>query len=233
MKSPRTHILQHVSFEGPGCIETWLNRQKSTIGYTRFYESEFQIPSTDDFDLLVVMGGPMGVYDSDTYSWLETEKELIRTAIEHDKTVLGICLGAQLIASALGEDVFPNSQKEIGWFPIFKTETGKQMPLIQNFEHATTVFHWHGDTFNLPAGAQHLFYSEACPNQAFLIKKNVIGLQFHLEITAESLNGMINAVGRELQSAPFIQSADLIRSNTEFIKQNNLRMFELLDNLCL
>jgi len=114
------------------------------VAYTRFYEAH-QLPGIDDIDWLIVMGGPMGVYDESFYPWLVEEKAFIKQAIEHNKTVLGICLGSQLIAEVLGAKVYPNKQKEIGWFDITLSETAARHPLFENFENQFPVFHWHGN----------------------------------------------------------------------------------------
>ncbi len=231
MKSLRIHILQHVAFEGPGCLLNWFKQHNCTLTYTRFYEADAQLPKPADFDRLVIMGGPMGVYETDKYAWLEAEKAFIRETIAAGKSVVGICLGSQLIAAALGAEVYPNKLPEIGWFPILKTEAGAGEPLLENFDHTTPVFHWHGDTFNLPEGAKHLFYSEACRNQGYLIGNKVLGLQFHLEVTGESLQGMINHVGDELVPAQYIQSTEAILGRQELIATNNQLMYSLMNLL--
>ncbi len=228
MKTLRIHYLQHVSFEGLGCIEDWVSIKGHSLSATKFYENN-QLPALSDFDWLIVMGGPMGVYDEDKFDWLCGEKEFIRNAIQAGKTVIGICLGAQLIASSLGAEVYPNGEKEIGWFPISPTECGLADRLLSESIDPYPVFHWHGDTFDLPSGALRLASSEACVNQAFLYNPKVIGLQFHFEVTEESLRQMIVFCGNELEPDRYIQSADTILSKAQFIGEVNKRMFHLLD----
>jgi GMP synthase-like glutamine amidotransferase len=198
----RAHYLQHVPFEGLGSIGPWLESAKYQITVTKLYEST-SLPSPKQLDLLIIMGGPMSINDEDRFPWLRLEKQFIRDTIESGKPVLGICLGAQLIASALGESVYPNRRKEIGWFPVegipHKKETGFCFP------SSTEVFHWHGETFDLPEGAVLLARSEACENQAFQVGKNVIGLQFHLETTPESLRVLVANCQDELQPSKFVQ----------------------------
>jgi GMP synthase-like glutamine amidotransferase len=228
MKTLRIHYLQHVPFEGLGCIEDWVSTNGHSLSSTKFYENN-NLPELSDFDWLIVMGGPMGVYDEEKYDWLSGEKEFIRNAIQEGKTVIGICLGAQLIASSLGAEVYPNAEKEIGWFPIFPTESGKSIELLRGSLDPFPVFHWHGDTFDLPLGALRLASSEVCLNQAFLYNRKVVGIQFHFEVTEKSLNQMITFCGNELVSGRYIQSAETILGNTQFISEINNRMFHLLD----
>jgi GMP synthase-like glutamine amidotransferase len=228
MKTLRIHCLQHVPFEGLGCIEDWVSTNGHSLSSTKFYENN-NLPELSDFDWLIVMGGPMGVYDEEKYDWLSGEKEFIRNAIQEGKTVIGICLGAQLIASSLGAEVYPNAEKEIGWFPIFPTESGKSIELLSGSLDPFPVFHWHGDTFDLPLGALRLASSEVCLNQAFLYNRKVVGIQFHFEVTEKSLNQMITFCGNELVSGRYIQSAETILGNTQFISEINNRMFHLLD----
>jgi len=173
----------------------------------------------------------MGVYDEAMYPWLKEEKEFIRQAIERGKTIVGICLGSQLIAEVLGAKVYPNKQKEIGWFDIQKTEFAKSQPLLEQIEEQFTVFHWHGDTFDLPADSERLFSSAACLNQAFLYKKKVLGLQFHFEVTSLTLKEMIEHGMSELVEDKTIQSATKILEQTNYIDSNNQKMFQILDYL--
>ena len=199
----RVHVLQHVPFEGLGSIEPWLAQRGTEIRYTRFFERD-PLPDLDAVDLLVAMGGPMSVNDEAQFSWLEPEKRTVREAIEREIRVLGICLGAQLIARALGSRVYPNAVKEIGWLPIqgiHETEEAFRFP------SQCTVFHWHGETFDLPGGAVRIARSAGCENQAFQLARHVIGLQFHLETTAAVAHGMVENCGEELVAGSYVQSA--------------------------
>lgn len=225
----RVHYLQHVPFEGLGSIRTWLQKHKCGITATKFYESS-SLPSPDQFDLLIVMGGPMGVNDEEQYPWLRVEKKLIKDAINAGRAVLGICLGAQLIASSLGESVYPNRRKEIGWFPI------KAVPVedgaVYSFPKTLNVFHWHGDTFDLPEGAIHLAVSNACENQAFQLGKAVIGLQFHLETTVESADAIITHCRQELLPSKYVQPEEVIRDQSpERYLRINREMTKILNFL--
>ena len=226
----RIHCFQHVDFEGLGCIEEWIGNNYHQLSSTRFYETQ-ELPDVNELDMLIVMGGPMGVYDEVQYPWLTAEKQMIGQMIEANKKVLGICLGAQLIADVLGAKVYANPYKEIGWYDIETSPNGLQSPILNWIEQKFTAFHWHGDTFDLPEKSTLLFSSEACRNQGFLLDNRVLGLQFHLEITAENLAGMLKNCQQELIDAPYIQNAETILKGTEIIEKNNQLMFRVLDRL--
>jgi GMP synthase-like glutamine amidotransferase len=170
---------------------------------THFYKS-IQLPDPEKVDLLVIMGGPMSVNDESEYPWLIAEKRFIRECIGAGKSVLGICLGSQLIASALGARVYRNQTKEIGWFPV----NGLLSPGRTTFQfpESVEVFHWHGDTFDLPPGAIHIARSEACENQAFQLGKSVIGIQFHPETTPGLLKEMVAHGRSDLVISKNVQS---------------------------
>lgn len=201
----RAHYLQHVAFEGLGSIEAWLESNQYQVTSTRLFESA-DFPSVSDLDLLIIMGGPMSVNDETELPWLIKEKQFVRAMIDAGKPVLGICLGAQMIANVMGAKIYPNSQKEIGWFSI-KSFAENNKNLFQ-FPLVSKVFHWHGETFDLPKNAHLLASSQACVNQAFQLGDNVIGLQFHLETTPESLNQIATHCADELVPNEFVQSAD-------------------------
>ena len=180
------------------------------------------LPATRDFDWLIVLGGPMSVNDEDAHAWLRSEKRLIASAVDAGKTVLGICLGAQLIASALGARVFPNARKEIGWFPVRRC-VGADGKVVKLFADGTEVFHWHGETFDLPTGAVGFLESDACRNQAFLIGNRVLGLQFHMETTPQSAALLIDNSRGELVPGPYIQSeAEMLERPERFARINTL-----------
>jgi len=203
------HVLQHVPFEGLGSIEVWLSHRGARVTYTRFFES-VRLPALTDVDFIIALGGPMSVNDEEQLPWLREEKRFVAEAIASNKAVLGICLGAQLIASAMGARVYPGSAKEIGWFPVFSEPA---VPDTFLFPASTDVFHWHGETFDLPSGAVHLASSAACRNQAFQIGAQVIGLQFHLETTPSSAEAIINNCANELlPQQRYIQTEPALRA---------------------
>jgi GMP synthase (glutamine-hydrolysing) len=222
------HYFQHVPFEELGIIQKWAESRGHTVTVTKFFRSD-KLPKIEEIDWLIVMGGPMGVYDEKIYPWLREEKHFIAHAIQQHKKVVGICLGAQLIASALSAKVYPNSQKEIGWYLVQLTSDGKKSKFFQNFPGHFTAFHWHGDTFDLPEGAQWLVESEACKHQAFSLENNVLGLQFHLEVARENVELLIINCGHELNHAPFIQAADQILSPNNYFEEMNKKMIQILD----
>lgn len=224
------HYLQHVPFEGLGSIEAWLQDAGFTISSTGFFANE-QLPAVEAIDFLVIMGGPMSVNDEVELPWLVAEKAFIRAVIDAGKPVLGICLGAQLIVNALGAKVYPNSKKEIGWLPISGVPTN--VPGVFQFPAASTVFHWHGETFDLPAGAVHLARSTGCEHQAFQWGSSVIGLQFHLETTPKSARAIIAACGDELVPDEFVHSADMLLAAPEKnYRDANGLMAKVLAFLC-
>ena len=177
----RVVIFRHVPFEGAGRIETVLRGRGVHFEYCDLFSSDC-LPDTADCQGLIFMGGPMSVNDELPY--LRSEEQLIRDAVSAGMPVLGICLGAQLIARALGATVYRNPAKEIGWFDVefFAADD----PLFGGF-HRETVFHWHGDTFDLPPGSQRLAASQLCANQAFRVGRRTYGIQFHLEVTPDMI----------------------------------------------
>lgn len=230
----RIHVLQHVAFEGIGAISDWAKTQQAEITYSHFFEPAFiqhlMFPELNQFDLLIVLGGPMSVNDQADYPWLVQEKVFIQQAIAAHKPILGICLGAQLIAYALGAKVYPNAQKEIGWFDI---QAVKVPATAFQFPPRIEVFHWHGETFYLPAGAVHLAQSDACAHQAFQYQQQVIGLQFHLETTPQTAQQIVEHCANELVAGqPYIQSAQQILSQTvEKSARVNALLQKILDYL--
>jgi len=223
------HVLQHVPFEGLGSIEGWLDARGVSVSWTRFYEASAVLPSPADVDLLVVLGGPMSVNDEAALPWLVDEKRFIGEFLRAEKPVLGICLGAQLMANALGARVYPGPQKEIGWFPI------DGLPVPEGcfaFPDSAEVFHWHGETFDLPTGAVRLARSAVCANQAFQYGPCAIALQFHLETTAESADAITTHCGDELVDAPFVQDEATLRSaSSESYAAINRMMGSVLEYL--
>ena len=178
----RLVVFQHVSFEILGTLHPLLRERGFRIRYANFGRHPHARPEIARYNGLVVLGGPMNVDDLERYPHLAIEVELIRQAIEQGIPVLGICLGAQLIAKALGARVHANGGKEIGWYDVSLTSAAKDDPLFRDFGEVEKIFQWHGDVFELPAGAVHLATSQRCSHQAFRYGTNVYGLQFHLEV---------------------------------------------------
>ncbi len=227
----RIHYFQHVPFENLGAIETWATNQGHAVSATQYYLGQSS-PSMEELDWLIVMGGPMGVDDDDIYPWLAAEKQAIENALDAGKVVLGICLGAQLIAQVLGANVEPNAHKEIGWLTVQFAEDCRNHPLAQGFPDIWRTFHWHGDTFDLPQGACRLASSQACHNQGFFYQDRVVGLQFHLEVTRSGAEALVHHCAVDLKAtSSFVQSPSQILDANAPFDENISLMDSLLNNL--
>ncbi len=205
------HYFQHVPYEGLGYIEKWAGDHGHRLAATRFYEETWQIPQLEAIDALVVLGGPMNVFDEVQYHWLAEEKKFIKAAIDGGKKVLGICLGAQLVANVTGAAVKPAPNKEIGWFPVQATEEAKALPWFYDlFSGGPTVFHWHADKFEIPYGAISLASSEANKNQAFAIGRDVLAVQFHVETSLEDVRHLLENARADVVPGNFVQEETLL-----------------------
>lgn len=223
----RIHSLQHVPFEDIGSMASDFRARGYSLSSTHWYRGD-AAPAVSEFDALIVMGGPMGIYDEAIYPWLADEKVLIKNAISAGKIVLGICLGAQLIADVLGGKVTRNAHKEIGWLAINLNPAAATHPIAQVLARYPTVFHWHGDTFALPPGAIHLASSEGCANQAYVFQDRVYGFQFHLETTPTSARALIEHCGEDIDGSRYTQSAPTILARDEQFVQINRAMSEVI-----
>jgi GMP synthase-like glutamine amidotransferase len=230
MKALKIHYFQHVEFEGLGNIEEWVTLSRHSLTVTRFFEN-IRFPEIADIDWLIIMGGPMSVNDELKFPWLAEEKRFIKKAIDAGKVVIGICLGSQLVSSALGAKVYQNKEKEIGWFDIELTCFAKSDKLFFDMKDRLKVFHWHGDTFDLPENAIHLAYSKVTKNQAYIYKDKVLALQFHLETTQNSLRQMIDFGRDELKSGKYVQTEQELKEYSGLIDSNRSILFTLLDRL--
>lgn len=224
------HYLQHVPFEQLGSIEAKLTGKRHQLSSTNLYKNEL-LPTVDNIDWLIIMGGPMGVYDEGEFPWLKQEKDFIRQAIKSGKIVMGICLGAQLIAAALNAKVYKNRHSEIGWFDLKRHPEAENTILSSAIPPQAEVFHWHGDTFDIPAGAKSLASSAACPNQGFILDNRVVGLQFHLETTPASAQALINKCRDELDGSVYVQSEIEMLSDPRRFSRINQIMAAILDAL--
>ncbi|WP_457641207.1 type 1 glutamine amidotransferase [Persephonella sp.] len=224
----RLHYLQHVHFETPANIFKWAKEKGYEIEGTKIFLGE-KLPAPDQFDLLIIMGGPMGVYDEKEFPWLVEEKRFIERVIKANRKILGICLGAQLLADVMGAKVYKNKYKEIGWFDLSLTERASESKFFSDFPKKFTAFHWHGDTFDIPEGAIHIAESEGCKNQAFEYDGRIVGLQFHLETNIESAEALIqNSVEELKEEGKYIQSdEEILSKNENFIEIEKL-LFKLL-----
>lgn len=226
----RIHYLQHVPFEDLGSIAPVLDSRGHQITSTQLYEGK-PLPAVSDIDWLIIMGGPMGIYDGDQYPWLASEKQLIREVIQAGKLALGICLGAQLLADALGAKVYRNAHREIGWFDITRLPSANGTILADVLPARAEVFHWHGDTFDIPTGAVPLAESEACRNQGFIFDNRVVAFQFHLETTEHSARLLIDNCRDDLDGSQYVQSESAILSDAERFLQTNRIMTDVLSVL--
>jgi GMP synthase-like glutamine amidotransferase len=225
----RLHIVQHVEFEPPSAVALFAAQKNFRLTKTCFHKNQ-SLPDMASFDALVILGGPMSVGDEEKFPWLTSEKKFIAMAIQQNKTVLGICLGAQLIAEVLGGEVCRHTKKEIGWFPVTLTPAGKKHPLLQGVPEEFLPMHWHSDTFSIPKGAQHLASSHACVNQAFVYGERVVGLQFHLEFDLKSIERLISRCGDELDASETTQTPSMLLNGSNILASNKL-LQTVLSNL--
>jgi len=227
----RLNALLHVPFEGVGSIAAWAADRGHVLAETHCYAGEAP-PSPADYDMLVVMGGPMGVADEQDHPWLVEEKKAIKAAIAADRAVLGICLGAQLVAVVLGGTVTRNPVPEIGWFPVSLTEAGAAEPVLAGLPPTFMAFHWHGDTFSLPPGAVHAATSAACAHQAFVFRGRVIGLQFHLETTPAAMQSLIKHCADDVAvPGPTVHHPKQMHAGRAALKDIKVLMYAVLDAL--
>lgn len=223
----RIMLFRHFDFDDPSVLTEWANARDCAVALFEPPSGE-PFPDPDAFELLVVLGGPMSVTQAGELPWLAAERRYVRDSIARGKHVLGICLGAQLAAAALGSRVYRNGEKEIGWHWVART--GERHPLVDGLPRIFHSFHWHGDTFELPSGAVHLAFSDACRNQAFAYGDRVLGLQFHLETTPAAMAAMTEAWAGELAAAPHIQPADEMLDQTARCRTSAGYLHAVLDN---
>lgn len=220
-------ILQHVHFEGPANIAKWIENNNHTIQFTRMYKGDI-LPDSSTYDILIVMGGPMGLTSTAEYPWVDDELRYIKSVIEANKPVLGVCLGAQFIAKALGSSVYQAPEKEIGWFPL--TFENQLPTALKNMppENLTT-FHWHGDTFDIPKDAIRLAHTKGVSNQGFIYRDKVMALQFHLEMNTTSIENMLQHCSYDITQGTYIQSVDDIHHGLEH-ESDNYKVLETIMN---
>lgn len=216
-------VFQHHPAEDLGLFAGVLLKHQYGFRVIRLYQGELPNEDWEGVKALIILGGPMNVSQEERYPFLKWEKTIVRTAIEEGIAVLGICLGAQIIANAVGAPVYQGQIKEVGWHPVSMTPEGQVDSLLGYLPEQPTVFQWHGDGFDLPAGAVRLAFSPYYENQAFRIGKNVYGLQFHLEVTPSMIERWMDCHWRELAQVPYVVP-DKIRADTRSYAQN-LRYF--------
>lgn len=191
----RLLVFQHVAHEILRTLDPLLRKSAFRIKYVNFGRDNYSIPEVSGYDGLIVLGGPMNVDQVKDYPYLKEEIAAIERALVSDMPVLGICLGSQLVAKALGAKVRKNPVKEIGWYDVVPTGNGAADPLISNFGKTEKIFQWHGDTFELPGGSELLATSEFCTNQAYRYGEKVYGFQFHLEVDRKMIERWLTIPG--------------------------------------
>lgn len=226
----RIHWFQHAPYEDLGVIEGWARSRAHPIHGTRWFAGD-PVPALPDVDLLIIMGGVMSVHDDEVHPWLRAEKAYLAEAIAAGKKALGICLGAQLIAHVMGARVSRMPHKEIGWFRIRKTEEAVRSDLAAIFPGEMEVFHWHGETFDLPAGSVQIARSAACENQAFVYEERVVGFQFHPEVTRRTVQAILDSCDGRTGEGPFVQSPEAILSDGSRFRSTNAFLIRWLDRL--
>ncbi|HEX2976038.1 MAG TPA: type 1 glutamine amidotransferase [Bacteroidales bacterium] len=222
------HVLQHSPINTLGTIEEYAKIKNHRLESTRFYEIKTP-PELDSFDLLIIMGGPMGIYDYEENPWLRDEKAFIKQAVEAGKPILGICLGAQLLADILGARVYENKCMEMGWFPVRASGGGNKPEFLEGLPDEIMGFHWHSRTFDLPAGAVHLYESEGCKNQGFIYNGRVVALQFHPEVNEERIISLIERFGEGMGNGPCVQEKKEMLRQEEYLGGTKEFMFFILD----
>ena len=227
----RIVCLQHVDHETPGAIADWAaSRAHSLETVAPLFE---RYPAVDAFDLLAVLGGPMGAYEGTAYPWLGHEKRFVRETIDAGRLVLGVCLGAQLVAEAIGGSVRPSAVREVGWFPARLTSVGRASVALSVLPDEFVAGLWHGDTFDLPPGVESAAVTDGCPNQAFeCLEGRVVGIQFHLEWTTRAL-GELARTHRDWFEAggPFVQTESEFLSPGDALASGRSLLFDLLDRM--
>jgi len=213
---PKLLVLQHVAHELLGTLDPLLRSYGFRIRYVNFSREPEAQPDIRGYHGLVVLGGPMSADQTDQHPHLATELRLLRDALDADIPVLGICLGAQLLARALGAGVRANHAKEIGWYSLSPTEAGQSDPLLRHLADSQQAFQWHGDTFEIPADAVHLATSPDCENQAFRYGDRAYGFQFHLEVDSPMIHRWLEVPGHraEIEALEGQISPDVIRAST-------------------
>jgi GMP synthase (glutamine-hydrolysing) len=208
-------IIKHIDIEGPGTIGDFLDCNDISYRVINIFNGEPLPDTLSEISAVIVLGGPMNVYEEDKYPFLKQEDKFLKEVIEEGLPTLGFCLGAQLIAKTKGAIVKKAPQKEIGWFKISLNRNGSSDPLFQDFPGEVDVFQWHGDTFDIPEDAVKLAESELCSNQAYRIGDNIYGLQFHVEVTDEMIYQWMDAYRDEVDSLKGIVDPDQIISDTK------------------
>jgi GMP synthase-like glutamine amidotransferase len=228
-------VIQHSSINTLGTIGEYAKIKNHALESIRFYETHNSPainPFTiDSFDLLIVMGGAIGVYDYKENPWLRNEKDYIKQAVNAGKPILGICLGAQLLADSLGACVHDNKYMEMGWFPVKAVSNENISDFLKGLLDEFVAFHWHSRTFDLPEGAVHLFESRGCKNQGFIYGDRVVALQFHPEVNEERIESLIKRYGDGMAEGLFVQKKMEMLGQKKYLAETKEFMFAILEKL--
>jgi GMP synthase-like glutamine amidotransferase len=226
------HCLQHLPDEGPGHAAAWLLAHGHTLTYTRLFEPNPVFPALGEFEGLLILGGAMSVHDEAEFPWLAQEKAFLHTALRVGKITLAICLGAQLVAQALGGEVHRNPEPEIGFWAVRFSAKALAHPLLRGWPDKAAVLHWHVDTFTVPPGAVRVGMSAGCAAQGFVWGDGIIGLQFHPEMTEEMVEKLIHFENHEVaEEQEFVQTATQIRGKLKSVWKGRLLLEQLLANM--
>ena len=228
----RWWCLQHLPGEGPGHAAEWLAAHGHSLAYTRLFESNPVFPALADFDGLLILGGAMSVHDEARFPWLRDEKAFIRQVLRAGKITLAICLGAQLVAQALGAEVRPSAEPEIGFWTVRFSAKALEHPLLRGWPEKAAVLHWHLDAFTVPPGALRVGMSAGCATQGFAWGDGTVGLQFHPEMTAPMVGQLIAFEGHETaEEQEFVQTAAQIQAKLKSVWKGRKLIEQLLANM--
>ena len=215
-------VLQHTECEDLGTIANVMSQRGIGCKYVRLFDGEPVPHDPGTFSGIIILGGPMNVYEEDEFPYLKYEDILIKKAIMKDMPILGICLGGQLIAKAAGAVVSKGTKKEIGWYKLSLTEDSRRDKVFNTLPQELNVFQWHGDTFDIPEGAIRLAGSGLFPNQAYRIGSRIYGIQFHLEVTKEMISQWISEYREELSTLNYINASNIISDTLAYIETLNI-----------
>lgn len=228
----RLHLFEHDPIDlARTNITIWAEKKGYKVGQTYVCNME-PLPSLEDFDWLMIMGGSPHAYEEEKNPWLPPEKAFIVEALEKHKIILGVCFGAQLLAEALGGEVFPNDNEEIGWHEIHLTGAGEESFLFRDLPKRFTSFHWHSDHFSLPPGCARLAFSEPTANQAYICEgRPIAGMQFHPEYTLDVVRSFSNDWGHEWETGPYSPGKEAVLKRTDKTPETYWLMEILLENM--
>lgn len=226
------YYIQHADYVAAGSLTPWAVSRELELNPIKLYEEEYNLPPIEEVDGLIILGGPMNIYEEEKYPFLKDSKQLICQTIEAKVKTLGICLGGQLISHVLGAKVYPNDYKEIGWHTVKLQQEG----VFHDFENPTSFFHWHGDIFELPKEVKLLAESAISPHQAYSYQQHVLALQFHPEVTEELIQKFLrdSETKTEVGQGAYAQSAEKILQRTKKeAPLNQERFWKILDRFFL